>query len=72
MSSRDGYRAATGVTLVLTCVLMATAGTSCSPGGAGSISVPGGKDKLKVISKIGPFKPKAGPAKPPQAAPRPR
>jgi hypothetical protein len=37
--------------------VLATVGfSSCSPDGAGSISVPGGKDKLKIASKIGSVK----------------
>ena len=72
MTGSNRRRAATGVTLVLACALAATAGTSCSPGGAGSVSVPGGKGKLEAAHKTRAFKPEAGSAKPSQKTPRPR
>jgi hypothetical protein len=58
------------IKLTLAGLLMVTACASCSPGGAGSISVPSGKDKLKVASKIGSVKPKVGSTRPSQPAPR--
>ena len=59
-------------TLTLSGLLMVGACTSCSQHGAGSISVPGGKDKFKVVNKAGPFKTKAGPARSTGTAPRKR
>jgi hypothetical protein len=83
MTATRGHRSDSRLTLTLAGFVMAIACTSCSPGGAGSISVPSGKDKLKVASnigwvkpkaagKIGSVKPKAGSTRPSQPTPRPR
>jgi hypothetical protein len=68
MTRTRGHRTDLRVTLTLAGLFAAVACVSCSPSGAGSISVPGGKDKLKVASKAGAFKPGAGPTRPSQAA----
>jgi hypothetical protein len=72
MTGSNRRRAATGVALALAGVLLTTACASCSPDEAGSISVPGGKDKLKKANGIGSVKSKAGPTRPSQETPRPR
>jgi hypothetical protein len=72
MTGSNRRRAATGVALALTGVLLTTACASRSPGEAGSISVPGGKDKLKAARKSGTSKPKAGSTRASQKTPRPR
>jgi hypothetical protein len=64
------HRADARITLTLAGLLMVTACASCSPSGAGSISVPGGKSKLKAMGKGAPSKAPA--AMPPGATPRKR
>jgi hypothetical protein len=54
-----GKRVRSGLAFTVAGILLTTLGGSWSPGGAGSISVPSGKDKLKVASGIGSVNPKA-------------
>jgi hypothetical protein len=76
-----GQRLAVGLAFTIAGVLLTTLGGACSPSGAGSISVPSGKDKLKVASgigrvnpkaasKIGSVRPKGGSTRPSQPTPR--
>jgi hypothetical protein len=64
MASTRGRQASIRMTWTLAGVLVAVSCTSCSPDGAGSISVPGGKGKVKVAGRIGPFRPKGVPTSP--------
>jgi hypothetical protein len=71
MSTERSQRPLAGRAITIAVLLLTTLGVSCSPGGAGSISVPSGKGKLKAASKIGWVKPKAGSTRPSQPTLRP-
>jgi hypothetical protein len=72
MTRTRGHRTDIRVTLTLAGFLTATACTSCSPGGAGSISVPEGKDKLRAVGKVVPSKTPPAETGRPKTAPRKR
>jgi hypothetical protein len=58
-----GQKAIVGVLLTVIALLAGSIRMSCSTSGSGSISIRGGKGKLKPMGNAKPFKPAANPVR---------
>ena len=72
MNLTGGQKIMCAVVLAVAVLLAASIRSSCSSDGAGSVTIPGSKDKLKKIGKNGPGKRQVGTKKQSPEPPRKR